>query len=105
MKIENHKDLGRVIIEVIYEGDDNRIALVRANSKLSYNDKWSSTSFKVYKSTPKEYFYCLWGSKAKDISTMAVVPCITPTGRAQRIGPSMKLFNQMVNNTPKLIMT
>lgn len=106
MTKHNHKDLGEIEVELQWEGNDNQIVLVKA--VCPHKTDWFDYRGTVYKRTSswsKDYYYCLWGSLSKPISELAPVECITPTGRAQGLGPSMKLFNQMVKSAQQIHMS
>jgi hypothetical protein len=106
MKRTTHKDLGEFKVELQWEGNGNQIVLVRAASRQRRD--WFQYRNMIYKRTSswhKEYYYCLWGSAEKPIEELAPIECVTPTGRAQGLGASLKLFNQMVKSAQQLTMS
>lgn len=101
----NHKDLGEIKVELQWEGNGNQIVLVKAGCRQKTD--WFDYRGTVYKRTSnwsKDYYYCLWGSLSKSISELAPVECVTPTGRAQGLGSSLKVFNQMVKSAQTINM-
>lgn len=102
----NHKNLGEIKVEIQWEGNGNQVVLVKAACRQKTD--WFDYRGTVYKrNSPwyKEYYYCLWGPAGKSISELAPVECITPTGRAQGLGASLKLWNQMVKSAEHLQMS
>lgn len=99
MNLLEHNDLGPIKILLQWEGLGNQIVLVtstvQSKTKGFYNP---ITTYKRSKNPHDRYHYCLWGPKHKSIDTLAPIECVTPTGRPQKLGPSLKLFKQMVKS-------
>jgi hypothetical protein len=105
MERKKHKDLGEFNIELQWEGNDNQIVLVKAACRQPRD--WFQYRNMIYKRTSswnKEYYFCLWGPLSKPIEELAPIECVTPTGRAQGLNSSLKLFNQMVKSAQQLTM-
>lgn len=99
MSENKHKDLGEFKVELQWEGNGNQIVLAKAMCRQKTD--WFDYRGTIYKRTSpwyKEYYYCLWGSASKPVTELAPIECITPTGRAQGLGPALKLFNQMISS-------
>lgn len=77
MKTVNHIDLGKIKIILEWGGNGNKIVLAKSG---------------FY------FYYCLWGPSDKPISTFTPIELVTPTGKPRKLGPSLKLFNQMVKS-------
>jgi threonine synthase len=106
MKNAKHKDLGQIQVELQWEGGENQIALVKA--ACSGKTDWFQHRNVVYRRTSnwdKAYYYCLWGAANKSISELDPIQCVTPTGRAQNLSPSIKRFNEMVKSARLVKMT
>jgi len=106
MSENKHKDLGEFKIELQWEGNGNRIVLAKAACRQKTD--WFQYRNTIYKRTSlwgKEYYYCLWGSATKHVTELAPIECVTPTGRAQGLGSSLKLFNQMVKSASQIQMS
>ena len=105
MKAYKHKDLGDIKVQLLWEGNGNQIVLVKAACRLKTDwFQYRNTIYKRISSWGKEYYYCLWGPTSKPITELAPIECVTPTGRAQGLGPSLKLFNQMVKSAQTVTM-
>jgi hypothetical protein len=99
MTNNKHKDLGQFKVELQWEGNGNQIVLAKAACRQKTDwFQYRNTIYKRTSSWGKEYYYCLWGSASKPITELAPIECVTLTGRAQGLGSSLKLFNQMVKS-------
>lgn len=106
MENEKHKDLGEFKVELQWEGNGNQVVLVKAACRQKTD--WFQYRQMIYRRLPswsKECYYCLWGSASKPIAQLAPIECITPTGRMQGLGPSLKFFNQLVNSAQQIQMS
>lgn len=105
MTENKHKDLGQIKVELRWEGNGNQIVLAKAACRQKTDwFQYRNTIYKRTSSWGKEYYYCLWGSASKPVTELAPIECVTPTGRAQGLGPSLKLFNQMVKSAQTITM-
>lgn len=105
MEKEKHKDLGEIDVQLHWEGNDNQVVLVKAACRTKTD--WFQYRQMIYRRTSswgKEYYYCLWGSASKPVTRLAPIECITPTGRAQGLGASLKLFHQLVKSAEQIQM-
>jgi hypothetical protein len=105
MESGKHKDLGQIKVELQWEGNGNQIVLAKAACRQKTDwFQYRNTIYKRTSSWGKEYYYCLWGPASKSVTELAPIECVTPTGRAQGLGPSLKLFNQMVKSAQTITM-
>ena len=86
----NHNDLGLISVELRWEGNGNQVVLVKAAA---------------YEKNSWFKYCCLWGPAFKNMHVLSPIECITPTGRAQGLGPAIKLFNQMIRSAQTLNMS
>jgi hypothetical protein len=82
--------VGGHIVFAIGRGNGNQVVLVKAAA---------------YEKNSWFKYCCLWGPAFKNMHVLSPIECITPTGRAQGLGPAIKLFNQMIRSAQTLNMS